>query len=529
MKKWPTIIILASVLLILGGLATWDEWQTKKDAEAEKTKNRITEIKLDQIQAISYESKKSEESPAQPEGTKNPSVQEAVRLQMARVEGSWRIQSPVTTGGDQAAIESLVQAVLEYASAEEVGQHEAEWQKFGVKDPQRTITFQYKDSKTSELKSWTLYIGDKVPVGYSVYFRTSSSEKVFMGGQHILLSTVKTMFDLRDKRVSQINLESVTSFKYLVDNQEAVELSKKDANWTFIKPMGWELDPMDVKDYLGSINELKAAGFADAVSPDLAKGFDKPSFELRWGGDKQPAASLKFLEAGGKHWVKNDANVVMELADSEYKKMFRKPEDFRLKRIFGNTALDLVKIDIDGDKYQRRGALWYKQSDADRLDQEGKLKPDEKGEAPRDIGHIGTFAVDLEFLKTDRFLAASDVSVASYLTKPPQHTIQLEFKDTTQKAPLKVELFEAEDKNHFYVKRTGSDTIYRITKSAVANMSASTKNEATPQEEDEGLFHDKNGEDLPLPSEDPKDIDEEIKSQGAHSGIRGAHTCSTAV
>jgi hypothetical protein len=350
-----------------------------------------------------------------------------------------------------------------------------------------------------------------------------------MGGQHILLSTAKTLFDLRDKRISQVNLDKVTTFKYLMDNQEAVEIAKKDSNWTFVKPTGWELDPMDVKDYLGSINELKASGFADEVSPELAKSFDKPSFELRWsGGDQESAGSLKFLESSGKHWVKNDANTVMELADGEYKKMFRKPEDFRLKRIFGNTALDLVKIDIDGDKYLRRGGLWYKQADADRLDQEGKLKPDEKGEAPKDIGHMGTFAVDLEFLKTDRFLAASDANIASYLAKPPQHTIQLEFKDPAQKAPLKVELFEAEDKNHFYVKRTGSETIYRITRSAVANMSASTKNEPIPQEEDEGLFRDKADEDLPLPSVDPKDIEEDIKSQGAHSGIRGAKVFSTA-
>lgn len=509
MKKWSTIAVMLGIVMLLGGIATWDEWQTKKDGEIEKLKNRVTEIKIDQIESLSYENKNHEEMGGASEETKKTGHQETQRFTLVAQSGSWKIQNPIVADGDDPAIQAFIKSILEYSYGEVVAQQAGDWEKFGLKDPQRTLTFHFKDPQTQASKQWSFFLGNKVPVGYSVYFRTSDSDKVYLGGQHILLATAKSLFELRDKRVANIDAESIKSLRYLQNKELSVEMEQKDSQWTMVKPVGWEMDSMDLKDYLGSINELKASSFEDGTAVALVQAFQSPTFELQWTDHKQQVADLKFLELDGKYWVKSGHSVPMELVEADFKKLKRQPEDFRLKRIFGNGALDLVKLDIDGEKYQRTSGRWYKQADAARLGDDGQLKAGEKGGIPEEVTHISTFVVDLEFLKTDRFYKASDGNVTLHLARQPLHNIQLEFKDSGTKSPIKVELFESDDQNHFLLRRSGSETIFRVNRSSVANMNANAKakdsNQGGPDsaadQSMENLLDDQGGEELPLPSE----------------------------
>ena len=54
MKRWRSALILAIVVLALGGLATWDEWQTKKDEQAEKDKNHLTDLTVDEVTTLDF-------------------------------------------------------------------------------------------------------------------------------------------------------------------------------------------------------------------------------------------------------------------------------------------------------------------------------------------------------------------------------------------------------------------------------------------------------------------------------------------
>ena len=45
---------LALLVLLLGGLATWDEWKTKQEKDGEKTKNKLAEFKPEDVIELDY-------------------------------------------------------------------------------------------------------------------------------------------------------------------------------------------------------------------------------------------------------------------------------------------------------------------------------------------------------------------------------------------------------------------------------------------------------------------------------------------
>ena len=55
--KLRLVAALAFLVLLLGGLATWDEWKTKQDKEGEKTKNRLADFKVEDVLELDYFSK----------------------------------------------------------------------------------------------------------------------------------------------------------------------------------------------------------------------------------------------------------------------------------------------------------------------------------------------------------------------------------------------------------------------------------------------------------------------------------------
>ena len=53
-RNWQKMAGLGLTFLALGGLATWDEWQTKKDVAATDAKGLLTLIKPSTVTGISF-------------------------------------------------------------------------------------------------------------------------------------------------------------------------------------------------------------------------------------------------------------------------------------------------------------------------------------------------------------------------------------------------------------------------------------------------------------------------------------------
>jgi len=525
MKNVRLMAILFGILVTLGGIATWDEWQTKKDEHFEKTKNRIIQFTEAQIDRIEYRSKSFEEESSDKDSTKLAAKSSSVEYLLEKNTDKWQIVQPISALADQNTIASLLNTLLEYSFTEVIGEGEGDFEKYGLKDPLRTISLFANDPNIKEgekRKSWTIFIGNKVPVGYNVYFRTSESNKVYMGSQHLLLSTAKSLFDVRDKTVAKIDSNQLKNFQFFASGVLGVEIDKTGELYQFISPKEWLLDQQDFRDYLSFISDLKATSFIDQVSQNLDGFSANPDYEMRWTNQDGSSHSLKFASKDSKYWVLRD-QIAIEISEMDYKKISRNREDFRSKRIFGTSPMEILKLEVDGTKYERKGGLFYKQEDIAKVDDAGSPKKETVNNPVKDVSHIAALVADLELLKTDRFYQQADSKVAEFLARQPQHNLTLEVKD--QHSPIKVGFFESEEKDYFLVKHSSSEIVFRIKKSDLANIKEnSSKNLPQDQTFKEGatvpselLKNLPIDEELPLDSQEEQGTDITIDSKGDHS------------
>lgn len=460
MKKLRTPLILLGILLALGGLARWDEWQTAKDATADKAKGRILEISPDDVTALDYASTGTDAPGAEPpalEKAAPPEPSKPVAATVTKADGKWRVTKPIDAPADGEAIMSFVKTLTDYSFGSVVTESKDKWAEYGVATPQRTITLTYP--KDGAPQTFSLYVGNKAPVGYHVYFRTSAGgDKVYMGGQHLLLSTARSLDDFRDKTVVKIDEKTVKTLTYTARHQAPIELVKGDGGrYLVTKPEALEADDAEVRDFVDGLNGLHAESFVDKPNADEIKAFDNPDYVVSWTDDKGATQALKLLDKGNKIGATLDARARLYLIpDDQRSKVKKELLNFRNRRVLHIDSIDLAQVDVDGEKYTNEKGSWY--------------KPNEK----TDQTHVRAFVVDLEFARADQFLPPTDPA-AKALTAPPLHRVTLAFKDSAKHPDVVIDVFAVPGQSEkVYVKRTGADTVYRVNKSVFNSMKPGT-------------------------------------------------------
>lgn len=485
MKPWRLALVLAVVVFALGALATWDEWQTKKDDEAKKTENRLTLMKPEDVTELAYATKGNTEiTAAEKGGVETKSKVEAYELTAVKNDGKWQLTKPVAALGDQEGISGLLKTLTDYSYTKDLGIGKEKWAEYGLQDPLRTVTMKATGAKPEAL---TIYVGNKAPVGYSVYFRTDKSDHVYMGSQHLLTSTSRSLFEFRDKTVVKIDEAGIKTLSYKRKNQESIGLSKADGKWAIATPSRLEADAAEVRDFIEEVNALRASNFIDKPDPALQAAFAAPDLELTWQGETGAPTTLRFTEKDDTFYASFDpAQRAFVLAKDQKAKLAKDLTHFRNRRILDQKLMaDIQQVQIDGDTYKNFGGEWY--------------KPGEEKDKTKEQGHLRAFVVDLEFAKTDDFLAPTDAQVKKAEGAAPQHRITL-----TPKAgsPMTLDLYAADAADQYLVKVSGAPYVYRVAKSAFNSMTPA-KATAAPAESsgdgdasrDEGSADDGFGDD----------------------------------
>jgi hypothetical protein len=465
MKRYRTALLLFAVLFALGGLATWDEWKTKQEDVEKKTKNRLTDAKIEDVVEVSYASTGAggEEEGEAPKPQASP-----LEATLVKKDGVWRMTAPVDTLAEAGSIDSLIKTVLEYTYAKTVTDKKEQWKDFGLEKPSRTITLKFADpAKNPPL---TVYVGDKAPVGYNVYLRTSASDTVYLGSQYLLTSSSKTLFDLRDKSVAKIDEAPIKTLVYERKGHPTIELSKADGKYKVVKPQELESDSAEVRDFVEDLNAAKAVAFHDAPGADLQAAFAAPDYKVTWVDEKGASGSLAFAEKDGKVFAAFDASQrVFQLGDDAKAKVRKELVDFRNRRVLGFDVADASEVEIDGALYKNVNGEWFK------ADEAGK-------EGAKEAAHVRAFLVDLEFAKTDQFYAPAEVE--GKVAKAPENKITVRFKKP-ELTPVTLELFATEDApDKFLVRRSGIEIVYRLPKSAFNSMRPSDPAKASDESPD---------------------------------------------
>ena len=281
MKHLRTPLVLAAILATLGGVAYWDEIASKKEEDQKKSQNKVFsgtwEPKVIRFQSHT-----------------DKTVTD-VTLEKSDA-GSWVITSPITTKADTYETAKLWETIRDYQFEKEITDSKERWAEFGLAEPKTTIELKNGD------QTFSFYLGDKAPLGYSVYVRTSSSNKVMIGSQFVVMPFSKKLFDLRAKSIAEIPADTLAKLSYEAPSGPALNFEKKEGTWTLLGRTEQKVNPDSLLDFIATLNRENAVEFVDTPSADLQNALGRPVLpskviaKVRWELTSGGTGSLTFVE-----------------------------------------------------------------------------------------------------------------------------------------------------------------------------------------------------------------------------------------
>ena len=448
-----TAIVLAALLCSLVAIAIWDDRVTKKEAEVEQLANLLVDIEPSKVERLVYKNAaknvakiaEEDDTTGVDQGATNQEAdrkQETGRFQEANVgftvelekrEDVWWLVKPKLGKADQATVSGILETLDGYKYAKQVAAGEDQLTDYGLASPAITITWAQQDEPTK-----TIFIGDKSPIGYSVYSKVVGSPEIFVGSQHLLVSTNKKLQDFRDKSIASIDIENVRRVTYFrADPMTEIDLTKTEQGFAVTSVTGrdnegpWAGDAGAVRELLAAINDATAEGFVDVPSAELKETMQRPDYTVGWESSDTTVQTANFVKDGDKLLAEiDDLGLIYELPASFSEKLDKEFKDFRNRRMLDFDSAKLELVELDGQLYKNRNGEWY------RLDQKSdgtagdgsllatgtenqQVSKDQQPEAS-----VRALLVDLEFAKADDFLNADDTIIKG-LPERPEHRLVL--------------------------------------------------------------------------------------------------------
>lgn len=452
MKNWKQLASLAGVILVLGGLAYWDDWQTKKDADIDAKKNLLLSFDPSAITEFTVSARASAEN----------SVRETVRIQKSGDQ--WNILEPVSTSADARMIETFLKSLAEYKYEKPVVASKDRLGDFGLDDAARKITLVMGAGESKETK--TILVGSNAPVGYSVYSRVDGSEEVYIGSQYLDTASAKGLKDFRNKTIAHIDEAKLKSLTFQRKGFAPIHIVKNDTGYTVSDgQVSFAGDSVEISGFINGINDASAAEFDDApLSPeiDAALESDDRPYSISWETDGGAPQVLAIGEKDSKFWAAREPQVVAyELPDGFEEKLRKQTYDFRNRKIFSFDSASLSKVEMDGSTFEAVNGEWYAGADVEAA----KIKK-EGDTVPQAAAHVRGILVNLEFAKTLEFAQATDSTLASVLQDAPKHKFRLIFADS-KNADLIIEAWKRPGSENFLLRHSASPELYVISKDAL--------------------------------------------------------------
>ncbi len=437
MKRYKTPLALVVVLLLLAGLAYWDDAQTLTDKKVTEEKSRLYDFHAEDIVAISATNAHAEPS----------------QWLLKKDAGSWQVVSPLVYSADSNGIERFLKIIADarYERDFDIGAQDRDG--FGLARPQLLYRLSDKNGK-----SWLLAMGSKSPTGYSSYLQKDDSKHVFLVNQYLATAATKSLNDFRDRSLALPPANLVTHVEIVWHQlpalafeqvkgagKEGKETAKGgEPAWEIVTPIRSMADGAEIKKYLSAWEQLRVLDFIDAPPPalrqalsDLSKG-TKEYVRATFSRGKLPPKSITILENNGKLYVKLGADTFAEVDRQQVDELKKSVNDLQDRTIFTFISADAIQLTIDGKVYTKAAESWIEASN--------------KKPAPFAQGVV----VSLEFAKADAKISAEEALPATVSTA--LHQVEIKEKN---KAPTQFSLWtNPSDKSSLVLKN--GDQYYKV-------------------------------------------------------------------
>jgi hypothetical protein len=397
MKTFVKPLIFIAILFGLSGLAYWDDWQTKKEAKLNESKNKLLSIDPESIVKLDY--------------TKVEDTGQVLNVKMVKEGSSWKIISPIDFPGDSEGVTRLLKTFEDLRSEKTLESSIDKLKDFGLDKPRITLSMTDKDNQQK-----TVQIGAKSPVGYSSYVRINESVSVNLVNHYAYTASNKEVFDFRDKGLRLPNLAEVKAIGFQHESDPIITLKRIDKDWLIESPQKFRADANEVKNFLTFFEKQRIEKFMDDPSPALKKALSgevpgtKRIATLVLTNADDKLTNYALLENNGQIYTTMADYPGILILDKKIKDGLKKTlADFQDRAMFNYNSTEATELERDGQIFVKKGDKWFKKD----------------GEEEADF--VRLLLVDFEFAKADLVLTAAEATAK--MQSSPQHSVKITFKD----------------------------------------------------------------------------------------------------
>ena len=183
-------------------------------------------------------------------------------VSIARIDGRWRIESPISAEADETAVKRLTAAIV-FAESRH-GLSEADMaalgrslRDFGLAVPRCTVTV--SDGRSRD----TFSVGRTVAAGDEVYVCREGSKGVFTVPVKVAEELMRPLVEFRRRRLFVFQPSEVVGFGLKHAGEPLTRLAKADGQWRISNPMDAPADRQAVESLIEGLCSARIAGYAE--------------------------------------------------------------------------------------------------------------------------------------------------------------------------------------------------------------------------------------------------------------------------
>ena len=318
MKPKPLLIAVA-LLAVLGGAV----WYTRENPPpADDAAPKIIDQEEDSIREVTL--RRAGEDPVT-----------VVRGE----DDKWEFGGGLQIAADDSSIGLMVSSLASLNADRMVSETVVDWAPYELDEPELAVSYKLEDG------GGELRFGRDTPTGSGVFARLEGDPRLFTVYSYNKTSFEKSVFDLRDKRLLQIDEDSISKMVVRAGGN-VLEFAQSEGDWAIVKPMELRADDFTVNDLARVLRTAEMTAVLEEGEEGGSHSFDRP-LAVATVDDEAGSHELVIAQDGESYYARSSDQTGVYAVNSTLAEGFDKPVvDFRNKKLFDFGFDDPARIDV---------------------------------------------------------------------------------------------------------------------------------------------------------------------------------------
>jgi hypothetical protein len=209
----------------------------------------------------------------------------------------WVMTQPLSTKADESTLDAIARNVATSQVERKLSAAADKLATYGLSEPKVSLTVKLKSGEQHRLR-----LGDKDFNGSNVYALIDDSQEVALVPNYLFESADKSLFDLRDKTVLDVEQSEVNTLELKTSTGQFL-LTKRGDDWQLQQPRQLPADSGEVNSILSQLSFAKMTEVVAEEAQDLkAYGLDDPTITARLRTEKGGEQMLMLGKKEGEQY-----------------------------------------------------------------------------------------------------------------------------------------------------------------------------------------------------------------------------------